>query len=334
MNLSNEQVNALLERAQVPDSSSQPDLNHSEFSAASADPTPDAFKAVNLVNQEKFIELRMRGLELIHERFSRSLRTDLFSTLRRAIDVDFIGTSFLKYKELMQSRSSLSSFNIVQIKPLRGSSIFIFSSKLIYSFVECLFGGDGRFSLENRARDFSQTEQRIIFRIIEIIFSCYTKSAQSTIALQFEYLRTESNPEFVNIADPDEMMMISSFNLKVANILGEMRICMPWKSLEPLRHILDSTSESTDGEMDEIWKNLLAEQIKQVEVELIASLNAARLTVSEVLSLKVGDFIQIPNTDNIKVTVDEMPVLDARCGTHNGSYALEVKKLLNLSKIS
>lgn len=332
MNLSNDQINALLEQVVLKENAVHSDANELDSLSKSFEPMTGIIEPINLVNQEKFGELRMRGLELIHERFSRSLRTDLFSTLRRAIDVDFSETRFLKYSELLQSLNSPSSFNIVQIKPLRGSSIFTFSSRLIYIFVECLFGGDGRFSIESRAREFSQTEQRIIHRIIEIIFSCYTKAAQSTVALQFEYVRSESNPEFVNIADPDEMMMISSFSLKIANVSGDMHICIPWKSLEPLRNKLDSTSEPTDGEMDLVWSNLMTEQIKHVEVELIASLNTKKLNVSEVLALKVGDIIQIPHTDNIKVTVDGMPVIDARCGTFNGAYALEINKLLNFSK--
>lgn len=288
-------------------------------------------EAINLVKHENFNELRLRGLELIHERFSRALRTDLFSTLRRAIEVDFVETKFLKYGELLQSIKAYSSYNVAQMKPLRGTALFILHSRLVYVFVECLFGGDGRFPIQARKREFSQTEQRIIHRIIEIIFSCYAKAAYSIIDLQLEYVRSESNPEFVNIADLDEMMAISVFRLKIANISDEMHICMPWKSLESIRHRLSATSEANDGEVDLRWTEQMTTQVKHAELELVASIIAKQLSVSDIVKIKKGDVLELHNTHDIQVTVNGIPVMDARCGTYNGVYALEVHRLRDLS---
>lgn len=293
--------------------------------------TPNSGEPINLVKHENFSDLRLRGLELIHERFSRSLRTDLFSTLRRAVEVEFVEIKFLSYGELLRSIKAYSSYNIAQMKPFRGSALFILHSRLVYVFVECLFGGDGRFPINARAREFSQTEQRIIHRIIQIIFACFTKAAHSIIDLQFEYLRSETNPEFVNIADHDEIMAISIFRLKIANISDEMHICMPWKSLESLRHRLSATSEPNDGEVDLRWTEDITTQVKQAELEIVASLIAKTLTVADILKLKKDDVIELPNTHDIQVTVNGVPIMDARCGTSNGAYALEVHRLRDLS---
>src|SRR3546814_8016743 len=46
----------------------------------------------------------------------------------------------------------------------------------IFLMVDNLFGGDGRFHTRVEGRDFTQTEHRIIQRILNIIFEAYSKS--------------------------------------------------------------------------------------------------------------------------------------------------------------
>jgi flagellar motor switch protein FliM len=293
---------------------------------------PETIYPSDLVNTEKLNGLRMPGLELIHERFARSLKTDLFSTFRRATDVQFDETKISRYADLMMSLVDHSSYNIAHIKSLRGACLFIISAQLIYAFVEYLFGGDGRFLGEAKNREFSQTEQRLIQRILELIFSCYSKVAETTINLNFEYVRSESNPEFVNIADPDEMMIVSVFRLQIANISGNMHICIPWKSLEPLRHKLMAKAESDLGQLDQRWTDLLAEQITYAEIELIAILGEKPIKLADVLAMKTGEVITLPKTDSIQAIIDGVPIFKGRFGKFNEQFAIEIDERITNSK--
>jgi flagellar motor switch protein FliM len=54
------------------------------------------------------------------------------------------------------------------MKPLRGTALIVLDPGLVFLLVDNLFGGDGRFHTRVEGRDFTQTEQRIIHRILEI----------------------------------------------------------------------------------------------------------------------------------------------------------------------
>ncbi len=71
----------------------------------------------------------------------------------------------IKYSEFIRRLVVPSNINIVQIKPLRGSALFVFDPRLIFAVVDNYFGGDGRFHARIEGREFTPLEQRIIKRL-------------------------------------------------------------------------------------------------------------------------------------------------------------------------
>jgi hypothetical protein len=56
-------------------------------------------------------------------------------------------------------------------------------------------------------RDFTQTEHRIIQRILNIVFEAYSKSWEPIYPIEFEFIRSEMNTQFANIATPNEVVV-------------------------------------------------------------------------------------------------------------------------------
>jgi flagellar motor switch protein FliM len=84
-------------------------------------------------------------------------------------------------------------------------------------------------------------------------------------------------------------------------------------------------------EPDRRWVNLMKEQIKAAEVELVAELATAPATVEQLLSFKAGDFIELDLKPGIQAKISGVPVLDCHYGLSNGRYALKVDQLLTSS---
>jgi flagellar motor switch protein FliM len=101
--------------------------------------------------------------------------------------------------------------------------------------------------------------------------------------------------------------------------------------LEPIRDVLYSTVQGDSTEPDRRWVDLLKKQIQSANVELIAELAQAPATVEQLLSFKVGDFIELDLHQAIQAKVVGVPVFDCNYGTSNGKYALKVNQLLTSS---
>ena len=75
----------------------------------------------------------------------------------------------------------------------------------------------------------------------------------------------------------------------------------------------------------------MTRQVKSAEVELVAILGEAKLTVEDVMKIRNGDVIPINIGETITATVNNVPVMECKYGVFNGQYALRVEKLLSSS---
>lgn len=289
---------------------------------------PKAVRPYNMATQERIVRGRMPTLEVINERFARQLRIGLFNFMRRTADISVGPIRIVKYNEFIRNLVVPTNLNLVQAKPLRGTALFIFDPNLVFLVVDNLFGGDGRFHTRVEGRDFTQTEQRIIQRLLGVVFEEYEKSWKPVYELKFEYLRAEMNTQFANIATPNEVVVVTTFNIEFGSTAGEFHICLPYAMIEPVRDLLYSSMQGDHLEVDKRWLRLLAQQVQTAEVELVATLGQATATFNQILKMKAGDVIPLSIPEAITAAVDGVPVMECHYGLFNGQYALKVEKLL------
>ncbi|BBB66489.1 flagellar motor switch protein FliM [Undibacterium sp. TC4M20W] len=285
----------------------------------------------NLATQERIVRGRMPTLEIINERFARLLRIGLFNFLRRSAEVSVGTVRVSKYSEFIRNLVVPTNLNLVHMKPLRGTSLIVLDPGLVFLLVDNLFGGDGRFHTRVEGRDFTQTEQRIIHRILEIIFETYSKSWEPVYPIEFEYIRSEMNTQFANIATPNEVVVSTTFTIELGPVSGEMHLCMPYSTIEPIRDILTSSLQGETLEVDKRWVRLMTQQIQIAEVEIVADLGTTRVTLGDILNMKEGDIIPLSVPEIISAKVDGTPVMECKYGVFNGQYALRVEKLISSS---
>jgi flagellar motor switch protein FliM len=285
-------------------------------------------RSYNLATQERIVRGRMPTLEIINERFARQLRIGLFNFMRRTAEISVGPIRIIKYNEFIRNLAVPTNLNMVQAKPLRGTALFIFDPNLVFLVVDNLFGGDGRFHTRVEGRDFTQTEQRIIQRLLGVVFEEYEKSWKPVYELKFEYLRAEMNTQFANIATPNEVVVVTTFNIEFGSTAGEFHICLPYAMIEPVRDLLYSSMQGDHLEVDKRWLRLLAQQVQTAEVELIATLGQTAVTFNQILKMKAGDVIAFNIPEAITAAVDGVPVMECHYGLFNGQYALKVEKLL------
>ncbi|MFA7350277.1 MAG: flagellar motor switch protein FliM [Methylotenera sp.] len=282
----------------------------------------------NLATQERIVRGRMPTLEIINERFARLVRIELFNFLRRTVEVSVGPVRITKYSDFIRNLVVPTNLNLVSMKPLRGTALMVFDPTLVFLVVDTMFGGDGRFHTRVEGRDFTQTEQRIIQRILNIVFETYAKSWEPVYPVTFEYIRSEMNTQFANIATPNEVVVVTTFNVELGPANGEIHFCMPYSMVEPLRDILSSPLQGEVLGADKRWVKLMTQQVQAAEIEIVADLAQTKMELGDVLNMKVGDVIPLNIDEAVEAKVDGVPVMLCKYGVFNGQYALRVEKLL------
>ena len=286
-------------------------------------------RSYNIGTQERIVRGRMPTLELVNERFARYLRIGLFNYMHRNAEISVGPIRVQKYSEFIRNLVVPTNLNLVVAKPLRGTALFVFDPNLVFLVVDNMFGGDGRFHTRVEGRDFTPTEQRIIHGLLTVVFTEYSKSWKPVYDINFEYVRSEMNSQFANIATPSEIVVSTTFTLEFGGATADMHICFPYSMLEPIRDLLYSTMQSDQLSSDKRWIGTLRKQLQGAEVEIVAQLASGRITLGQILKLKSGDVIPIHIPEKIEVLVDNVPLMECAYGQQNGQYALKMERFIS-----
>ncbi|NBF01435.1 flagellar motor switch protein FliM [Pseudomonas sp. Fl5BN2] len=284
---------------------------------------PGSVKSYDLTSQDRIVRGRMPTLEMINERFARYTRISMFNMLRRSADVAVGGVQVMKFGEYVHSLYVPTSLNLVKIKPLRGTALFILDAKLVFKLVDNFFGGDGRHA-KIEGREFTPTELRVVRMVLEQAFVDLKEAWQAIMPVNFEYINSEVNPAMANIVGPSEAVVVSTFHIELDGGGGDLHVTMPYSMIEPIREMLDAGFQSDLDDQDERWSKALREDLLDVAVPLSATVARRQLRLRDILHMQPGDVIPVELPEDMIMRANGVPSFKVKLGSHKGNLALQV----------
>jgi flagellar motor switch protein FliM len=258
----------------------------------------------------------MPTMEVINERFARNIRIGLFNFIRKSPEVAIGGIKVQKYSAFLREIVVPTNFNIVSVKPLRGSGLIVCDPNLVFAVIDALFGGAGKFHTRIEGRDFSPTEQRVILRLVEVIIAEYRKAWTGIYPLELEYQRSEMQPQFANIATPSEIVVATSFTLEIGDTTGHGALLHPVldAGADPRRAVFDHPGRLGRAR-PALGQPAASSQIQSAEVELVAELATRRPRWSSCCRSSRATSSSSTSTHDPSAKVDGVPVFDCHYGT-------------------
>ena len=282
----------------------------------------------DFASQDRIVRGRMPTLEMINERFARYFRINLFNMLRRSAEISIGGVQMMKFSEYVHSLFVPTSLNLVKVKPLRGTALFVIDPKLVFILVDNYFGGEGKYHTKIEGREFTPTEMRVIEMLLELAFKDLKGAWSPIMQINFEYMNSEVNPQFANIVSPSEVVVVTTFHVELDGGGGDLHVTMPYSMVEPIREILDAGVQSDRNETDERWVLALREDMKEAQVNMTTTLLEVTLSLKDVLNIKPGDIIPVDLPEKSVMKVEEIPVFRGKYGIHQGMNAVKITEAI------
>ncbi len=285
----------------------------------------------DFTSQERIIRGRMPTMEVVNEHFARAFRISLSMILRRTVDIQTNFVQMLKFGEFLRSLPLPSSFNIYKMDPLRGQSLMVVDSKLVFALVECFLGGSAKTRFKIEGRDFTSIERRLIQKVVVMAFQDLEKAWAPVHPVKMNLVRVEINPMFVGVATPNDIMVISKFQVEMEQAEGFISICMPYATIEPIKGKLYSGFQSEQLEQDNRWISRIQDQVRDMEVEVVVELGSTIMRAKELLDLTTGDIILFNKkvNDSLVAKVEGIPKFTGHAGQIYNAKAFKVRGLLS-----
>jgi len=315
--LSQDEIDALLHGVDDDEEDSQDEVVEDE----------DGVRPYDLASHERIVRGRMPTLEMINERFARSVRTTLFNLLRRAADVTVGGVQVMKYGDYIHTLYVPTSMNMMRVTPLRGTGLLIMDAKLVFKLVDNFFGGDGRHA-KIEGREFTPTETRLVFKTVNQFFENLKDAWSPVIELDFEHAGHEVNPAMANAVSLAEVVVVSTFQVDLEGGSGEFHVTLPYSMLEPVRDVLVSGFQNSDEEGDERWEATLDKDIRQASVDLEVRIAEREMTLRDVMELQDGDVIPVDIPEKFELKANRVPIYNCKLGVSRGRLAVQILEQL------
>ncbi len=279
---------------------------------------------------ERVSKDQMRALEALHEGFGRNLGAALSGYLRTIIEVSVAHIEQLTYSEFIHSLPNPTCFNLLKAEQLDGQLCLEISPLIIYPVLDRLLGGSNA-DLFIPQRPLTQIEQRLVQRITDRATHHLSEAWSNLTPVNFKVEDFESNPQLVQIVPPNETVVVVGFELKMGNRAGTMSLCIPYNVIEPIMGVLAAQNwfsyQRKGGQEDHVRK--LTRSVHNAPVEMRAFLAQTTISVSELMSLAVGDVI---TTDkgcerDVLIQVEGKDKFVGKIGQFRGARAVRVTRI-------
>ena len=283
--------------------------------------------AYNLTSQNVMLRDQFYALEEVYDKFATLLNRSLSASLQRVIEAEFVSIDMIKYSEFMGDFSNPTSFTIYSMDPLIGSAMLVIEPTLVYSLIDCMFGGDGKPA--QQVREFTLIEQRMMRKFSLEVLHSLQQAWMIIDLINISLKKTEVKPEFVHLATPNDLMVVIVFVVKGEKFSGNFHICIPYLMLEPVK---DKLSSKFLGSKDHehTWSEQLQKLLLEMPITLVAELGLTTRSVRDLLELHIDDVLQLDTgpEDLITLSAGNVPKFIGFPGIIKGNRAVEIAALV------
>lgn len=333
--LTQEEVDALLNAVSSgqfsPDPASpEPEANASVNEAAP--PKPAEQKQVSVYDfrrPDRVSKDQMRALQNLHDGYARLLATTLSSYLRALVEIDIVSVDQLTYSEFMMSVPNPSCLYVFQMEPLEGAAIIEVNPNLVFFIVDRLFGGQGKPSEHNR--ELTDIEKSVLTKIVDRALVNLKETWEHVGIFTPRIESYETNAQFVQIAPPNETVILISLEVRMKHGSGLISLCFPYIMLETVITKLGGESwiagqRTTTQETRRLIENELA----STELTATAVIGETSLSVRDLLQLQTGDVVVLekPADADLVLRVGEKPKFLGKVGLVGRNKSFQITAII------
>jgi flagellar motor switch protein FliM len=288
-------------------------------------------KIYDFKRPDKLSKDQIRILSNIHEIFARLTTTSLSARLQSLAQIHVASVDQLTFEEFTRSIPNPTVLAVVQMDPLKGSAILEMDPAVSFSIIDRLFGGKG--AAGRLTRELTDIEQSAIEGILVRTLGNLREAWTSVVDLRPRLEQIESNPQFAQIIPQSEMVILVTMEIKVGGVEGMMNLCIPCLTIDPIVGKLSSQFLYSSVRRGATTENIgaLANGLSGIELNVVAEVGKAGVTLRDVLGLRCGDVIRLQDArsgDALVLRIGDRRKFSYRPGVVGGRIAAQISKRL------
>jgi flagellar motor switch protein FliM len=287
----------------------------------------------DLAAEDSSLGVNVSSLDMINERFIRLFRLGMLEVLRTSPRINPSRAQIVRFGDYVKDLKAPLSVNVIRMAPLRGYAMVVIEPTVVFSSLDSFFGGFGRgVGQLPPGRLFTPTETRIIKIILQVFFRSFKEAWGPVTAIDFEHVSSEINPQFAQIADENDLVVLSRFESEAtAQGKGFIDMVIPYVALKPVRDLLRSRVQTGDGNeaSDKVWHAQLEDAVRDAELEVQVLLGKLSVSLQQLQNMQPGDVLPFKKSESARALIEDMPVYDVEIGAMGSQVAVKIVQAIS-----
>lgn len=286
--------------------------------SGTSEPVPYDFRRPIQLSRE-----HSRFLQLGYDGFARQATTVFTSSLRTVCQVTLVSIEQRSYAEYVDSLDASTYLTMFSADPIPGLCVLEIPLSATMSCVDHMLGGPG--NPDQPQRPLTDIESGVIGGLIERLLGELRYSLEGTVALDPVITGIEYSPQFAQVAGAADVMVVTTFDLRVDEAGSRMTICLPFSGLMP--HLATAAAPAPASDRERAKRahaaELLSARFETVPLEVAVRFRPTRLGPDALSALQPGDVLRLshPAAAPLDVTVDDTTFAHATPGAQGQRLA-------------
>ena len=253
----------------------------------------------------------LQSLQLLHDHFCTNASASLSVYLRVLTEISIVSVDQTNFSEFVHSLADPSCLTAISMRPLNGMAVLEMSLDLAFPLMDRLLGGAGQ--VPDSSRKMTEIEKNVILGVHKVILASLTEAWKPAAEVTFHVQSSETRPSLLQVAAPNEVVVVLAFDTKVGDTRGQLQLCIPYSALEPISGKFEqeaAVQRETDSVSD--LKKVLRILLR-TPLEITSQLPETMITVRDLLSIAKGDIIRLdPKVEDcVSLHVSGIPAFQA-----------------------
>jgi len=283
--------------------------------------TPYDFKHPARVNRTQ-----MHTLENLHDNFARLLSSTLSGAMRQVVDVDTAFVDQTTYAEFIMSLSNPACSYQFTLGPTNGQVVLDVAMPVVFAAVDRIFGGKGA-SEGVQARQMTPIEMGVINRIAKRMIEDVEATWEPVLPVEISDVELETNPEFMQITAPNEIVILLAFEMNTPNASGLISLCYPFFTLESILPRLGQKSYvQMDVDREQVQRDN-RQRLGGMALDVRGELGSTQISLGQARELNVGDVVALDSGPDDLQTLrvgSDVKFFGKACASGRGRHAIKV----------
>ncbi|MGL5331067.1 MAG: flagellar motor switch protein FliM [Peptostreptococcaceae bacterium] len=282
---------------------------------------------------EKFSTENIGFLSLMSEEFCKTSNLQISYELKnKNLKLSMSETHQSNFGEFIEKINYSCVIVEFKMNPLVENLVLSLDKYVALVMIDLVLGGDG--SIIDTKRDLTNIDVELLQYLIEKLLKRINIPQECE---EVELVRIYTNMAQYQEFNSKEAVFNSIINTSLdGNQIGQINLCIPYSSMEPvLENLLYEKVEkqNTQEEQEEynIYENEMFKQIKNVDLDISATLGSTKINIIDLLKLESGDILLLDQkiNDDITINIGQSKAYSGKVGLIGIKKAVEITETLN-----